>query len=279
MSDRPAEAPAQQPLISPRDVIISGLAGVTAAIFTAKLGVAGTLAGAAIAPMIGTASTSVYNAYLNAAPPHRRAPRPRRVAALFLVFAAFGWFASRSPAERRQIRSVGLRAGIVAILLGLGIITALELGLHKSLPCQIWQKCPGGLGQTQPSILGGGPALDPALDPAVDSDGDGVSDQADTCTYIPDPGQEDADGDGWGDTCDNCPSIPNPGNPEQADADGDLVGDACDNCPSIPNPGQEDFDGDLTGDACDTAYRSSGAGLLLKSWLPKVGSQPMCRAA
>jgi len=77
MSDQPAEAPAQQPLISAKAVVISGLAGVTTAIFSARLGVAGTLAGAAISPMIGTASTSVYNAYLNAAPPHRRAPRPR----------------------------------------------------------------------------------------------------------------------------------------------------------------------------------------------------------
>jgi Thrombospondin type 3 repeat len=265
MSARPADAPAQQPLINPRDVVISGLAGVTAAIVTAKLGVAGTLAGAAVAPMIGTASTSVYNAYLNAvrpSPDHR----PRRVAAAFI------WFASRRPAERRPILSVGLRYGMVAILLGLGVITALELSLHKSLPCLIWQACPAGVSQTRPSLLRGGPDLDPGLD----SDVDGVSDQADTCPYVYDPGQEDSDVDGVGDACDTCTYV---SNPLQEDADGDEWGDACDNCPSVSNPGQEDFDGDRVGDACDTAYRNSGAGLLLKSWLPKVGSQPMCRAA
>src|SRR5215211_4494993 len=102
MSDRPPEAPAQQPLISPRDVLISGLAGATVAIFTAKLGVTGTLAGAALAPMIGTASTSVYKAYLNAAPPRPRPPRRRTVAVLSLVLAAFGWFTTQRPAERRS---------------------------------------------------------------------------------------------------------------------------------------------------------------------------------
>jgi hypothetical protein len=265
MSDRPADAPAQQPLISLKDVVVSGLAGVTTAIVTAKLGVAGTLAGAALAPMIGTASTSVYNAYLNSGrplPDHRS----RRVA------AAFRWFASRPPAERRQIRSVGLRYGMVAILLGLGVITALELGLHRSLPCLIWQACPAGVSQTQPSILGGSPDLESN----VDSDVDGVSDQADTCPYVYDAGQEDSDVDGVGDACDTCTYV---SNPFQEDADGDEWGDACDNCPSVSNPGQEDFDVDGVGDACPTAYRSSGARLLVKSWLPKVGSQPMCRAA
>jgi hypothetical protein len=52
MSDRPPEAPEQQPLISPRDVVVSGLAGATVAIVTAKLGVTGVLAGATLAPMV-----------------------------------------------------------------------------------------------------------------------------------------------------------------------------------------------------------------------------------
>ena len=112
-----------------QDVIISGLAGVTAAIFTAKLGVAGTLAGAAIVLMVSTTSTRLQRLPERCpAPPAR--PPPAESSSTFLGFAAFGWLASRSPAERRQIRSVGLRAGIVAILLGLGIITALELGLQ-----------------------------------------------------------------------------------------------------------------------------------------------------
>ncbi|HUD71216.1 MAG TPA: VCBS repeat-containing protein [Dongiaceae bacterium] len=101
-----------------------------------------------------------------------------------------------------------------------------------------------------------------------DSDGDGVTDNVDTCT--------DTDGDGFGDPgfrpnlCapDNCPAQ---SNPSQDDADGDLVGDICDacpldhdndadhdarcanldNCPSVTNPGQEDGDHDNVGNVCD----------------------------
>ena len=207
MSDQPpaapTEAPAQQPLISPRDVVISGLSGTTVAIVSAKLGVTGVLTGAAIAPMIGTASTSVYKAYLNAALPPPRPPRRRKVvAALLLVLAAFGWFTTRRPAERRSVLSVGFCAGTVAILLSLGVVTALELGLHRSLPCLIWKECPSGVRQTQPSLLGG--------DPVVDNDQDGVPDQNDNCLGTYNPGQEDSDGDAWGDACDLVVPVPPP---------------------------------------------------------------------
>ncbi len=79
-----------------------------------------------------------------------------------------------------------------------------------------------------------------------DADGDGVTDDCDSCT--------DTDGDGFGDpgflanTCfaDNCPYAHNPG---QEDADGDAVGDACDLCPGFDN--RQDSDDDGVPDGCD----------------------------
>ena len=61
-----------------------------------------------------------------------------------------------------------------------------------------------------------------------DRDGDGISDDVDSCPGAVNASQLDSDGDGIGNACDVCVHVADPG---QADTDDDGVGDACDACP------------------------------------------------
>lgn len=93
------------------------------------------------------------------------------------------------------------------------------------------------------------------LDPLQDDDQDGILNDRDNCSAVPNPNQLDIDRDGVGNVCDNCPGRPNP---DQSDHDEDGHGDACDNCPDVVNPGQEDADGDGLGDVCDDDTDNDG---------------------
>lgn len=59
----------------------------------------------------------------------------------------------------------------------------------------------------------------------ADSDGDGIGDYHDNCTFVPNPDQTDTDLDGLGDVCDNCVAVPNR---HQEDENHNGIGDACD---------------------------------------------------
>lgn len=107
-----------------------------------------------------------------------------------------------------------------------------------------------------------------------DTDGDGIGNLQDNCTFVSNSDQRDLDEDGQGDACDddidgdgytndkdNCSSLLNP---SQFNTDGDQQGDLCDNdpdndsltgqednCPLIQNLDQLDDDGDGIGNRCD----------------------------
>ncbi len=92
---------------------------------------------------------------------------------------------------------------------------------------------------------GGSPPPDPPLVAFEDFDLDGILNDLDNCSQVPNADQLDTDGDGIGDACE----VADPA----ADTDADGVLDVNDNCVMVANPAQADTDGDGIGDACDFA--------------------------
>ena len=179
------------PIVSLIAVIAAGLTSATIAAITSYFGWPGTLLGVAFSAMVTTTTTEVYKSYLHnvvrkvvplvdrpAPPPlgpmagqppppplgplvdrppppplgptSRARGFPRRVR----VSAAFRWFSFRtSPEMRRSVLSRGLQVGVLASIIGLGIVTAVELDLGGNLPCAIWNTDCSPAGINPPSIL------------------------------------------------------------------------------------------------------------------------------
>jgi hypothetical protein len=166
-------------LVSLTAVIAAGLTSATIAAITSVFGWPGTLLGAAFTAMVTTTTSEIYKGYLNVVarrvvlfadrpappplwpladrpppPPLDSTSRTRRRPKRIRVSAALRWFSFRtSPDMRHLILSRGLQIGVVAAIIGLGIVTAVELELGGNLPCFIWNTdcSPGGI--NPPSIL------------------------------------------------------------------------------------------------------------------------------
>jgi hypothetical protein len=172
-------------------VIAAGLTSATIAVITSAFGWPGTLLGVAFSAMVTSTTSEIYKGYLNSmarrvvlladrpAPPplsplaDRPAPPPlgsladrppppplgptsraRRLPRRIRVSAALRWFSFRiSPEMRRSLLSKGLQAGVAASIIGLGIVTAVELDLGGNLPCAIWNTDCSPAGINPPSIL------------------------------------------------------------------------------------------------------------------------------
>jgi hypothetical protein len=141
----------RQPLVKPSTVVAAGLASALAAFFTSRFGVAGTVVGAALTAMIITAGSALFSLYIE-----RAAARARNVRGLTRVVVR--------PPRRAVLLGGGLLAAVASFVIGMGAVTAVELGVGKSLSCWVWNECPtnddgaGGTGattRTRPSILGG----------------------------------------------------------------------------------------------------------------------------
>lgn len=172
------------PTFSPTAVIAAGFASIAAAGVTSRFGVAGTLSGEALAAMISAAIPVAVKAYLDQL--ENATAGTHIVRSVAQMRASLRWFFSLSPEGRRPILLAGLLAGVVAFFLGIGTVTAAELGAGNSLPCWIWDNCPQDASKgTLPSVVGGGPSDDlPSLirnvsaddePPAVESDPGGSS--------------------------------------------------------------------------------------------------------
>src|SRR5215210_6358688 len=160
MADKQHAEPGQrdkEPVINPMAVIAAGLSSVTAATVTSKFGVAETLIGGALTAMISATGPVVLKSYLDQLDNATKGTRIFQ--SIVRARAALKWFASLPSEGRRPILFAGLLAGVVAFLLGMGTVTAAELGAGKSLPCWVWGNCPQDAPKgTLPSIVGGGPS-------------------------------------------------------------------------------------------------------------------------
>jgi hypothetical protein len=161
-------------------VIAVGIAAPVATILTSRFGVTGTLIGLALSAVILTALADILKVYLARAPatvakvPDTVVKMPGGLRTRLSwrnirskLRAAFARFSSlpSAPARRRSILIGSIVAAGISFLVGLSIVTGLELGVGKSLSCWVWDECPtesstddGGTSVTStlPSILGGG---------------------------------------------------------------------------------------------------------------------------
>jgi hypothetical protein len=171
----------KQTILDIPKVIAVGISAPVATILTSRFGVAGTLIGLALSAVILTALADMLKVYLARAPatvakvPDAVAKMPGGLRARLSwhnvhgrLRAAFARFSSLSPAptRRRSVMSGSVVAAGISFLVGLIIVTGLELGVGKSLSCWVWHDCltesstdDGGSSsktRTLPSIFGGG---------------------------------------------------------------------------------------------------------------------------
>lgn len=165
----------QQKIVKPYTVMASGVAAMLAALFTSKLGVAGTLIGTALTAMTINLGSAILSAQLEKAStrvsalpttvrdrlstqqvrvpgkpspepdpesPARPEARDKRGDLLSRLRAIPNYLKNLPSARRRSILLTGVLAGLVATFIGLGGITGIELASGKNLSCQLWSECP-----------------------------------------------------------------------------------------------------------------------------------------
>ncbi len=153
-------------------VLAVGIASPAAAAITSRFGVAGTLIGLALSSILITAAVDFLKVYL-ARVPGAVTTIPggfRKRSSIRNVFERmrrpFSKFAPLPRSRRRSILIGSLAAAGISFVVGLIVVTVLELGVGKNLSCWVWDECSteessdDGSGTAQastlPSVLGGG---------------------------------------------------------------------------------------------------------------------------
>ena len=171
-----AEEGKSQTFVETHKAVAAGIASVLAAVFTSKLGVAGTLIGTAVTAVLITLGSAVFKAQLikashrisglpdtvrgrlstqqiripgkpSAEPNPEPAAKPEEEAAekrpglLSRLRAVPGFLKELPSAQRRRVLLAGLLAGLVATVIGLGTVTGIEFAGGKTLSCLVWS-CP-----------------------------------------------------------------------------------------------------------------------------------------
>jgi hypothetical protein len=164
-----------QKVVETYKAVAAGIASVLAAVFTSKLGVAGTLIGTALAAVLITLGSALFKVQLmkatnkisglpdtvrgrlstqqiripgrsHAKPNVESAAEPEaadsRSPGLLSRLRAMPGFLRELPSnQRRKMLVAGLLAGLVATAIGLAGVTGIELAGGKTLSCLVWSSC------------------------------------------------------------------------------------------------------------------------------------------
>lgn len=173
-----AEEEKPKQLVQMSTVFASGITAIVAALFTSRLGVAGTLIGTALTPMLMTIGVAVLNASIQKAttrisglpntvrgqlstqrvripgtprpeqppeepePPETTRRRDRRSAGFFERLRSIPTYLKEmSPTTRRRTLLTGALTGLVAAAIGLAGVTGIEAASGSSLSCSVWNEC------------------------------------------------------------------------------------------------------------------------------------------
>lgn len=173
-----AEEEKPKQLVQMSTVVASGMAAIIAALFTSRLGVAGTLIGTALTPMLMTIGVAVLNAQIAKAterisdlptavrgrlptqrvrvpgalgpedrpeepePPVATRRRDRRTPGVFERLLSVPTFLKElSPSTRRRTLLTGALAGLAAAAIGLVGVTGVEVASGNTLSCSVWNDC------------------------------------------------------------------------------------------------------------------------------------------
>jgi hypothetical protein len=153
-------------------ILAVGIVSPAAAAITSRFGIGGTLVGLFLSSVFITAGVDLLKVYL-ARVPGAVTTIPgglRKKSSLGNLFERikrpFSKFGSLPRPRRRSLLIGSLVAAVISCVVGLILITVLELGVGKSLSCWVWDECAteessaedsGGTARasTLPTILGG----------------------------------------------------------------------------------------------------------------------------
>ena len=172
-----AEEEKPKQLVQMSTVVASGITAIVAALFTSRLGVAGTLIGTALTPMLMTIGVAILNAQIEKATtkisdlpstvrgrlstqrvrvpgtpnpeeppeePETSRRRDRRTPNIFERLLSIPTFLKEmTPSTRRRTLLTGAAAGLIAAVIGLAGVTGIEAASGGSLSCTLYEECTG----------------------------------------------------------------------------------------------------------------------------------------
>ena len=138
----------QQPTVLDLPKVLAvGIVSPAAAALTSRFGVAGTLVGLTVSSVLITAGVDLLKVYLARVPGAvttipgglRKKSSFRNV--LERMKRPFSKFGSLPRPRRRSLLIGSLAAAGISCVVGLILVTVLELGVGKSLSCWVWDEC------------------------------------------------------------------------------------------------------------------------------------------